>query len=50
VGSFGLQRLGELAQTLEVAVKQEENAETLGPLLQELRECTLRSLDALRQA
>ncbi|MFT4242182.1 MAG: ATP-binding protein [Acidovorax sp.] len=50
VGSFGLQRLGEVAQTLETAIKQGENAQDLGPLLQELRDCALRSLDALRAA
>jgi len=50
VGSFGLQRLGELAQTLETAVLQGEPPEALAPLVQDLQECARRSLEALRAA
>ncbi len=50
VGSFGLQRLGELAQTLENAVLQGEAVQDLAPLLRDLRECADHSLQALRAA
>ena len=50
VGSFGLQRLGELAQTLETAVLQGEPPEALAPLAQELQDCAHRGLEALRAA
>jgi len=50
VGSFGLQRLGELAQTLETAVLQGEPPEALAPLVQDVQECARRGLEALRAA
>ena len=50
VGSFGLQRLGELAQTLETAVLQGEAPEALAPLVRDLQDCARRGLEALRAA
>ena len=50
VGSFGLQRLGELAQTLETAVRQGEAPETLAPLVRDLQDCARHGLEALRAA
>ena len=48
VGSFGLQRLGDLAQTLETAVLQGDPPEALAPLVRDMQDCAHRSLEALR--